>query len=270
MNLRPLAYPELGDAGRFGNQLWEVASTVGIARAKGMRPMFPQEWPYRPYLKCPDSWFGTIAPKTAHPTSYARKLDHRCRGYLQDLSLWEKSTTEVRRCFQPTNAAQAVIDEEWNAHFADLPTPICAVHIRRGDYATNPVGTLTALPIDYYVKAVADIEPGSVVVFSDDIKWCRTAFPWAEVYYEGIPRPKEQEDDYGTAPVLDWIDLFLQARCQEHVISNSTYSWWGAWLSDNPSPRYPSRWYGDELSSYIDFRSMIPPEWKEIEVEDQC
>lgn len=274
MNLRPLTYPELGNAGRLGNQLWEIASTVGLARDRSMRPLFPAEWPYREFFECPNSWFGSPQPRMSHSTAYARDLDPRCRSYLQDLSLWDRSSPEIQRAFAPSRVASVVVDAEWAEHFSNLAAPICAVHIRRGDYATNPSGTLTSLPIDYYLKAINELEPGSVVVFSDDIAWCRKEFPWAELYYEGVPRSAEQAKSYKTEPVFDWIDLFLMARCANQgsmVISNSTYSWWGGFLAEDCQRIcYPSRWYGDELSSYIDFRSMIPsdPKWVEIEVPE--
>lgn len=268
MALRELSYPTLGYAGRLGNQLWQIASTVGLAREHRMRPWFPAEWAYRPYFQCPDTWFGTPAPKMAQPMTYARHLHPSARSYLQDLALWRGHEEEILRSFQPTALAEAIIDEEWDLLAADLPRPVCAVHIRRGDYATNPLGTVTSLPLSYYQSALDHVNPGSVIVFSDDIEWCRAAFPGMDRYYEGVARPKEQDPDFKTAPVLDWIDLFLQARCTQHVISNSTYSWWGAWLSRDPQPRYPSRWYGDELSSTIDFRLMIPSGWTEIEVDD--
>lgn len=270
MSLRPLSYPELGRAGRLGNQLFEIASTVGLARRNRMRPLFPADWEYREFFSCPDSWFGLPQPRMAHPTAYARHLDRRCRGYLQDLSLWEGSEDEIRRAFALSSAAQAVVDEEWDQHFASLRSPVCSVHVRRGDYATNPIGTLTTLPADYYIEALTILQPASIVVFSDDLGWCKRNIP-ADVFYPGVARPVEHAQDYRTAPVLDWVDLGLQERCDLHIISNSTYSWWGAWLGNKNPQRdvlYPSRWYGDELSSYIDFKLMIPPGWWEIPVRE--
>lgn len=263
MPLPIIGYPTLGHAGRLGNQLWEIAGTVGIARTRRGRPLFPPEWPYRPFFSCPDEWFGTIPPSVAPSWVYATRLDQRCRAYLQDLSLWKAIQPEIRRCFQPSPLAQEVVDQEWTQHLDHLPRPIVAIHVRRGDYVTNPEGTITALPPHYYEVALEGME-GSRVVFSDDIPWCQENVP-ADLYYEGIPRPKEQADDYMTAPILDWVDLFLQAKCDHHVISNSTYSWWGAWLSTNTEARYPSRWFGHELASYINFRSMIPDSWLEIQ-----
>jgi hypothetical protein len=269
VNKRPkLAYSGLGDRGRLGNQLHQVAATVGLARARGYEPQFPADWEYRPYFSCPDKWFGTIQPRTTQAETLAPHLDRRCRPYLQDISLWENVADEIWDAFQPSDVALDVVLDELATEFADVVYPIAAVHVRRGDYATNPDGTITSLPPEWYLRAAETLNPGTTVVFSDDIAWCREQFGSKfDRYYTGIPRLKEQDPDYHTAPVLDWVDVFLQAECEQHVISNSTYSWWGAWLSRDEAPRYPSRWYGSDLS-YIDAGLMIPDGWVEVPVEE--
>lgn len=263
--LRPLAYGNLEHAGRLGNQLWQIAGTLGVARAKNMRPLFPAEWSYRPFFSVPDSWFGLASPRMPSPMVYVNHIDPRVKPYLQDLSLWAGHEEEVLRAFQPSPEAQEIVDEEWDRIDTGSPGRTCAVHVRRGDYVTNPSGSLTSLPQRYYHMAMAELinEVDNFIVFSDDIEWCKRNID-AHTYYEGIPRPKEQDEEYMTAPVLDWVDLFLMAKCHNHVISNSTYSWWGAWLSGNQSPLYPSEWFGHEMAEYIDFKLMIPEGWREI------
>lgn len=91
------SFGALGLHGRLGNQLFQVAGTLGIARAHGMEPLFPDAWPYRHVLSCPDDWFGPWlddcsvldSPLTAH-------IDPWFRTYLQDVALWW-SVREVAR-----------------------------------------------------------------------------------------------------------------------------------------------------------------------------
>lgn len=262
--LRPLAYGNLEHAGRLGNQLWQISSTLGVARSKNMRPLFPSEWSYRPFFSCPDSWFGLASPRMPSPMVYVNHIDPRAKPYLQDLSLWKDCEDEVLRALQPSAMAQEIVDEEWDRLDVGKAGGTCAVHIRRGDYVTNPAGSLCSLKLDYYHMAMSALlgEVDNFIVFSDDIEWCKKNID-ANTFYEGIPRPKEQDKRYMTAPILDWLDLFLMAKCRNHIISNSTYSWWGAWLSGNESPLYPSQWFGDEMADYIDFRLMIPASWRE-------
>jgi hypothetical protein len=93
------------------------------------------------------------------------------------------------------------------------------------------------LTADYYKSAVqlmAQYVPRSThFVFSDDIDWVRANldFPPGTVYANASPSPVE--------------DLFLMSRCQHHIIANSTFSWWAAWLSASPHKIVvaPRCWY---------------------------
>lgn len=266
MGPKLVTFPTLEHSGRLGNQLWQIASTVGIARNCHAEVGLPVGWSYRDVFSCPDRWFSDDLHAGKPAPDLARTLDRRVRPYLQDLSLWAHVADEIRAAFEPAHDANFRIDDEWAKGFRDLVRPITAVHIRRGDYATNPLGAITSLPIEWYAEAISIVDSGSVVVFSDDIEWCRGQID-ADLFYEGVVRPKEQESDYLTTPVLDWIDIFLMARCDAKVISNSTYSWWAAWLSDSPDDViYPGRWFGRDMARYIDWRAMIPndPRWRQL------
>lgn len=272
-NPRVLAYPGLGTSagGRLGNQLWQIASTVGLAKSRDMTPRFDPNWKYRQFYSLPENWYGSIQPGMATSPSLAVKIDIRARAYLQDLDLWSNAIPEIRAAFTPSILALDVIEKEWNTKFLHLSTPICVVHVRRGDYVTNPTGTVTSLPVDWYKRAIDTTDPASVVVFSDDIHWCKKHFDQGYTYYEGVPRSVEQDPSYLREEVFDWIDLFLMSRCANmgsFVISNSTYSAWAAYLATSYSKViYPSRWYGSSLS-YIDAESMIPLDnrWISFEV----
>jgi hypothetical protein len=127
------------------------------------------------------------------------------------------------------------------------------VHVRRGDYALSRVRRSPVLPLEYYEEAaelVLSADPATqFVVFSDDIEWCRREFPLREAFYaEGNP---------------DWLDLTLMTRCDHHICANSTFSWWGAFLSSDPSPIIP--WLVGVLPEA--FRRIHPPHWREIVVE---
>lgn len=273
MPLPILAYPTLEHAGRLGNQLWQIASTVGLARKYNHRPLFPHEWSYRSFFSCPDEWFGVIPKGAKHSYRFATSIHPRSRAYLQDYGLWRDSIDEVRKAFRPSELAADVIDTEWEKVTSGFRGPVTAVHVRRGDYVTNPTGTLTSLPYAWYATCQEMTFDNDVIYFSDDIEWCRSKFAGAcerEHFYEGVSRPAEHEGDYMSAPVLDWIDLFLMQRCQKFVISNSTYSWWGAWLAKSSEVRYPSRWYGADLVEFCDARKMFPRQfgWTEVKVHD--
>jgi hypothetical protein len=266
-----LTYRDLGHAGRLANSLWQVASTVGVARTLGYEPVFRADWPYRRWFSLPDSMFLEYVAETPDvlDTQPPTILPKPCRMYLQHLGLWAHAAHEVRYLLSWSLDAERIIADEWAALCGAAGSEdLCAVHVRRTDYATNPAGTLTCLPTAWHGQALAALNPlGPVVVFSDDPQWCRDRLDLGRPFIvrEGYVSPYEWEDGYGVEP-MDWLEIALMALCTTHVIANSSFSWWGAWLSGDPSPVYPGWWFGERYS-YIPWRAMIPDGWREVPVE---
>jgi hypothetical protein len=64
-------------------------------------------------------------------------------------------------------------------------------------------------------------------------------------------------------PAASWEDMFLMARCQHHIIANSSYSWWGAWLNDGPCKRViaPARWFTPDKLATCNVLDVYPDDW---------
>ena len=128
-----------------------------------------------------------------------------------------------------------------------------SVHVRRGDYINNPNANIYhgVLPLDYYIKAIGQmkemITTPEFIFFSDDINWCRDNF-------YSYPNVSFVETDSERSPVSD---LWLMSRCSNHIIGNSSFSWWGAWLSENLKKKIiaPKTWF-----SHIQSKPFILPE----------
>ena len=148
-----------------------------------------------------------------------------------------------------------------NLNIADkiLDTNSISIHFRRGDYVTDPKtnaihGTCS---LDYYYKAIEDI--GKYVsdphffIFSNDPAWVKENF--------SIPYPMDLITVNG--PEKNYEDLHLMSLCKHHIIANSTFSWWGAWLGTNKEKRVytPKRWYNVD---YINQKDMFPESWYKI------
>jgi hypothetical protein len=99
-----------------------------------------------------------------------------------------------------------------------------SLHFRRGDYIDN---NLTC-PLNYYTKAISyiasKVDDPHFFVFSDDHEWIKSNF---KIYY---PFTEVDQNDHSK----NYEDLRLISQCRHHIIANSTFSWWGAWLSDYP------------------------------------
>lgn len=131
------------------------------------------------------------------------------------------------------------------------------LHVRRGDLITSVVysSTIGVINIDYYNVAInyikQQINNPVFFVFSDDIDWCKkNVILQDQTYYMDDTTSGKKAEGH----------LFLMKQCKHFIISNSTYAWWGAWLSDYNQKIvvYPANWYKDEEYNN---KKMCPSSW---------
>lgn len=262
-----VGYSELGRTGRLGNALFEFAATYGIARANGGEPRFNADWIHRWCYNVPDEFFTYDFSDCRSPMEWAQHIDERARMYLQDVNLFVDHLSDIRKYL--TISIKGATAEYRDSKFWDLPKPILSVHVRRGDNIVDPgvpdkYNYHRTPPLAWYQQNIKEMESrfASVAVFSDDPQWCRDNLE-ADYYHEGLPRPKEHERNYLTAPVKDYIDLDLQSWAHGHIISGSTFGIWGAILANSQNVRYARPVYGKKLS-FIDESLLFLPHWKEV------
>jgi len=131
-----------------------------------------------------------------------------------------------------------------------------SVHVRRGDYMSNSAAHNFhgVCEMDYYRRAMDFLRskvPGAkFYVFTDDPIWVKECFP-CDASWELV----DQWDGKAS-----WMDMWLMSRCRHHIISNSTYSWWGAWLNASHKKVVvaPNRWFNSES---IDTSDLLPAGW---------
>lgn len=270
-----VGFPRLaGGAGRLGNQLWEIAGSIGLARKLGFPdPKFP-EWDYMPYFQVPQHLFGHDMTGVRDISDFATHIDPRARVYLQDYNLWKDIEDEIWTMFQPTPLARRILDQMYESYYRIRDhTPLLSLNVRRGDNVTHPVGIHPLRTMTYFKNAVERIDHDwdmQVVVVSDDIPWCKDHIEPVVgrrcVFLEGgLSRPHDYNPRaYKAAPAMDWTDLLFMTDCEHHIISNSTYAWWGAFLAASSIVIYPTNWFGYQLD-YIDASLMFPSWWTEME-----
>lgn len=141
-----------------------------------------------------------------------------------------------------------------------LPAPAeinVSLHVRRGDYLAE--GSVHA-PCDanYYERALRKldlpIKQTALFIFSDDPTWARTTLFRLHPNLHIIEGHKGKDS---------YKDMYLMSRCDHHIIANSSFSWWGAWLNSSSKKRViaPRRWFSDSL---LDDCNIIPSEWERI------
>lgn len=267
MKVYTYSYLELN--GRLGNQLHQIAATINAAESDGDAiARFRPDWEYRPFFSVPDEYFEPF-----DETKF-QVLDGGT-NYFQDMCHMAPIEPLLRDIFAPSVMA---LEETLMARLAmpldGLAIPLCAVHVRRGDYLKYP-GHFPISTAKYYTEAINTVREESgpdtaFLVFSNDLPWCKAHpehFGWRSddrvVFVEGVERPVEIHERKG-AP-QDWIDLFLQTLCSSHIISNSTFSWWGAFLSNDKHPIYPSKWFGPAVPGWENWENVIPDGWRKFE-----
>jgi Glycosyl transferase family 11 len=235
----------------LGNQLFQIAGSYAIAVRNEVDLVLPRDWAYRPFFSLPSGWFAGPSVTRRCREAWELAIDVQpawARPHLQDVSLWRGREADIHTLLQPSESVINAL----SARFSDVLNGFSttAIHIRRGDYL-SPATQLRPCPRSYYEEAfelLAREEPNTqMLVFSDDIEWCRAEMNIeGAVYVSGNP---------------DWMDMALMSRCDHHVCANSTFSWWGAFLSRDERPIAP--WLPGVLPD--NFKRVFPRHWRLIE-----
>lgn len=118
-------------------------------------------------------------------------------------------------------------------------TGTTAIHIRRGDYLRlNKYHRV--LDLSYYLAAIDLANEREFLIFSDDLPWCRQHFQTSKNMAFNF---FESTDDLDA--------LKTMAGCDRHIIANSTFSWWAAWIANRQVTIAPKQWYGERLNHLV-------------------
>jgi hypothetical protein len=156
-------------------------------------------------------------------------------GYFQSPLYFEEIATPLREELNAMLASALWLPE--NLRTKLMHPHSVAVHVRRKDYLDLPV--FQVCDSAYYREAICDmrshIPNPRFYIFSDDPEWCRSEFREAD----------QEVVDLEETAANPLYDLHLMSLASHHIIANSTYSWWAAWLGDKPGQRVimPDRWY---------------------------
>jgi len=166
-------------------------------------------------------------PSNDQPTLYS--------GYYQSETYFEKYSENIKSLFGPPLEFIQRIQKELPFLFEKRTT---VINVRRGDYLyyTNYHPTISVEYIKKAEELILGVE--HILIISDDIPWCEEKllykFPKVNVTYtEGYP-PEQQ--------------LWIMSMCSDFILSNSSFSWWGAYLSRSPNKTViaPQTWFGPE------------------------
>jgi hypothetical protein len=255
-----ITYSKIGHFGRLGNQLFQFASTLGIGRQLGYEVVFPLENMTQAVVehfkdgKVLDITFDVpkafdipqrlLAPRASITTTTMQmeRFFHYdasmltipdgvdLGGYYQSEKYFLPIEDELRSIltFKP-HITQCAKDL-----FPNVDGTTVGIHIRRGDYVQLSAFHPPCEP-EYYLEAAQHFTDSNpyFIIFSDDIDYCKSLFAESEnILYINNNDP--------------YVDLCLMSMCDHNIIANSSFSWWGAWLNDNPHKKViaPKKWFG--------------------------
>lgn len=240
-----VTFGRLGAFGRRGNAMFQIAATIGYAKKHNDTFLFPK-WKHQNEFELPNDLFvpkGKIkCSNKFHESAFTYseipyKPNCDLHGYFQSWKYFDHCQDYIREVFTPKDAEDP-----------DLFRGICSVHVRRGDYLKFPDFHPTQ-DMQYYRKAMEQVPAKRFLIFSDDVKWCERNFIGNEFIV--------------SEPASSAIDFKMQMACEHHIIANSSFSWWAAWLGDNQEKVVvaPKNWFGKKLAPTHPTHDLIPPEW---------
>lgn len=178
-------------------------------------------------------------------------------GYWQSYKYFEDLEVEIRRIFTfkiKLDARNENLLKSINKYNS------VSIHVRRGDYL-KPENKIfqNICTIIYYKNAIQYIEKHVndpyYFIFSNDIQWCKQNINLKNVTYVNWNIGKES-----------YKDMQLMSYCKHNIIANSSFSWWGAWLNNNPNKIVcvPEKWF--DLPE-CETKDICPDEWIRIQIQ---
>ena len=263
-----VAFNYLGKLGQLGNQMFQYAATLGAARYRGVTFTIPDHnevlvdalgnklrielfdcFDIEPDNKGLLKTDNVLAEKGFEFDTNILKADRRndftLYGFFQTEKYFKHCEEEIRNQFkfkeEVVNECNDIIEECFD-------NPI-ALHIRRGDFLINS-GNHYNQSLDYYEKALSKFDSKrQVVIFSDDPQWC-------------VEQKLFESDRFIVSSGNDpYVDLYLMTQCNDFIIANSTFSWWGAWLSNKGKVIAPKKWFGPN-NAHLNTKDLYPEHWE--------
>jgi hypothetical protein len=250
-----LSFNSIGNLGRLANQMFQYASLKGIARHRGYEFCIPPKEVFGQVDSVVRTSDGNIHDVfdisknnigISNNLKYAERMHefdeeqfNNCPdnvdlfGYYQTEKYFKHIEDEIRNDFTFNEILLDEVKSFFDEYFEN--EKVISLHIRRGDYVSNPNHPVQGL--DYYEKALSYFSEESVIIFSDDPQWCKEQ--------DLFSSDRFSISENNTAE----FDLCLMSLCSYHIIANSSFSWWGAWLANSSKVIAPSNWFAGSCAN---------------------
>jgi hypothetical protein len=261
-----ITYNSIGKYGRFGNQMFQYSTLFAIAKERGYEFGVPHQLKSdNEYLNfCLLECFSNLSAKDSTNIKNVNKAQERQFTYNPGI-FGISNNTDICGYFQSEKyfinyREQLLIEYNFNKDIQQkafdmrslTKNKAISIHLRLGDYL-NLQDCHPVCSIEYYQEALKMLPDDLLIyVFSDDIEK-------ATKFFDFINRKvvfTETSDKY--------VDMCLMTMCDYHIIANSSFSWWGAWLSNSKKVIAPSKWFGDNPNMPKDWSDIYCSNWNII------
>jgi hypothetical protein len=253
--------------GGLGNQMFQAAHTLSQAWKKGVESKFKAESWTPMQGRQTDNYrnnifrnlnfvedFGHVGRVSEGPWEYTElnpqwDQPQEFYGYFQSSKNFLGYDKEIQKTFEPT---EEFIDRMINRYPELTQEKTLSVHIRRGDCFMNP--DIHPMVTKEYVERALELVPeySNIFIFSDDKIWIKENFNFPNMII--------------VDELEDYEEMWLMSLCKNHIISNSTFSWWGTFLNKKENKKIiaPSIWFGPRGPQ--NFKDIYEPYWTVLEV----
>lgn len=254
--------------GQLGNQMHEIATTLAYGWDHGYHPLFPCL--HRGDANIPANrervFFRLDTSPLPNACSYVFEhysnftykpipdhADLDLKGLFQCYEYYHHHRERLKDIFAPSAEEYEKLKGRY-AHLINHPNTV-AIHVRTFNKEWHDL--IPFVGMDYYIRAMNQFPPDSLfVIFSDRINWCKhhfSRFNANMVFIEGQDHIE---------------DFFLMSMMKHHIIANSSFSWWAAYLCRNPGQRVVAPSHFLRPKPYLEpvYRST-PPGWKILNIE---
>jgi len=263
-----LSFNNIGNLGRLANQMFQYASLKGIATKHNYEFCIPPKELFGVFDKNVRNDGTNIydlfdiektnniqvtgnSVKREKSFEFDLDLFENCEddidllGYYQSEKYFKHIEDQIKEDFRFKEDVLEDCKSFFNEHFVDCK--VISLHVRRGDYLNNPNHPVQRM--EYYEKALEQFEDDhSVLIFSDDPDWCEKQELFSDDRFF---------ISQGGDPVAD---LCIMTLCNYHIIANSSYSWWGAWLANSEKTVAPKNWFAGECARH-DTKDLYCENW---------
>ena len=262
-------YISTNHRGGLGNVMFKLAAAIGVALDNKVDYLFSNEF-LRPvdqitthgfpdYRRFYDNVLRNVSFITELPNPYVTYVENQFNyktieyqsgtnllldGYFQSEKYFQNNKQYIVDLFKPTDEIKQLI----LSNYSEINQYV-SIHVRRGDYLHFP-DHHPQQSSDYYQTAFNQIGiDKTYIIFSDDVEGCKDLFDFI---------PNKFFYNSGT----DWLDMYIMSMCEHNIICNSSFSWWAAYLNENPNKIViaPKKWFGNVYASW-DTSDLIPADW---------